>query len=431
MLKRIVSCLLAVAVLSSPVWAGGKQEQKAAPGGKTTIRVAWWGSQSRHERTIKAIELYQQKHPEVTIQPEFSGWDGYWEKKSAEAAAGNLPEVFQQDYQFIEQYALKDLLLNLSPYVQDNRLDLRDAAQTSYVSGVIGGKLYGINLGTNAPCVIYDPALFKKAGIAEPKPDWTWQDYVSIVRALHQKLGIYGDGDVPGGYNFGPKYVARQKGQAFYSADRKSIGFDDSVFTSFFGTEFALVKEGALPLPDVRLEIKGAENQLIVTQKSAILSSYQSNQLIAIQKAANRPLAIIPLPVDPNQKAPAMWLKAAMFFSAAKTASQPDQAVAFINYFVNDIEANKVMLAERGIPISSKVSDALKPLMGATDQQVFDYIAYVTKNSSPIDPPDPAGYAEIYKLLQNIEAQIGFGKITAEDGAKQFREQANQILSKK
>ena len=27
------------------------------------LRMAWWGSQDRHDRTIKAIELYESLHP--------------------------------------------------------------------------------------------------------------------------------------------------------------------------------------------------------------------------------------------------------------------------------------------------------------------------------------------------------------------------------
>ena len=29
------------------------------------LRMAWWGSQDRHDRTIKAIELYESLHPNV------------------------------------------------------------------------------------------------------------------------------------------------------------------------------------------------------------------------------------------------------------------------------------------------------------------------------------------------------------------------------
>jgi multiple sugar transport system substrate-binding protein len=37
------------------------------------LRIAWWGSQSRHERTIKVIEMFMQEHPNITITYEPSG----------------------------------------------------------------------------------------------------------------------------------------------------------------------------------------------------------------------------------------------------------------------------------------------------------------------------------------------------------------------
>lgn len=35
------------------------------------LRMAWWGSQDRHDRTIKAIELYESLHPNVKIEYEY------------------------------------------------------------------------------------------------------------------------------------------------------------------------------------------------------------------------------------------------------------------------------------------------------------------------------------------------------------------------
>ena len=62
------------------------------------LRIAWWGSQDRHDRTIAAIELYEEENPNVTIVYEFSGWDDHWTKMSTQAAGNNLPDIMQQDY---------------------------------------------------------------------------------------------------------------------------------------------------------------------------------------------------------------------------------------------------------------------------------------------------------------------------------------------
>jgi len=47
---------------------------------KTTLRVMWWGSQTRHERTQQVIKLFEEKYPDIDVKPEFTSWDGYWDK---------------------------------------------------------------------------------------------------------------------------------------------------------------------------------------------------------------------------------------------------------------------------------------------------------------------------------------------------------------
>ena len=36
-----------------------------------TLRMAWWGSQDRHDKTIAAIELYESLHPNITFEYEY------------------------------------------------------------------------------------------------------------------------------------------------------------------------------------------------------------------------------------------------------------------------------------------------------------------------------------------------------------------------
>ena len=34
------------------------------------LRVAWWGSQNRHDRTLEAIKLFEEMYPHITVLPE-------------------------------------------------------------------------------------------------------------------------------------------------------------------------------------------------------------------------------------------------------------------------------------------------------------------------------------------------------------------------
>ena len=118
--------------------------------------------------------------------------------------------------------------------------------------------------------------------------------------------------------------------------------------------------------------------------------------------------------------------------SITKQAKYPEEAAKFINYFTNNIEANKVLLAECGVPISPKVQEALLPLLGKSQKAMFDYLKRVEADSSPIRPPDPTGHADIYANVWFPEVidPVMFQMMTPEEGAAKLRELGTDILAK-
>jgi multiple sugar transport system substrate-binding protein len=280
--------------------------------------------------------------------------------------------------------------------------------------------------------MIYDPEIFKQAGVAEPTPELTWENYINTVKTIHEKTGLYGDENIPGNYFHGLTHYIRQHGPEYdlYSEDGTKLGYDnDKWFEEFFSMELDLIKAGAIPLPEVRNEIKTPEDSLLVSKKSAMIGAINSNQIVAVATAAGRPLKMTLLPKAKDQVREGQYIKPSMFFSVTQYTKYPEQAVEFVNYFINDIEANKIMMAERGVPISAKVRDTLKSSLPDAQKQMFDYVDLVIENSSPIGPPQPAGHAEIDKLLKTLEEQICYEQITPAAAAAKFREEATKILS--
>ena len=88
---RKIAIVLLVLLIAAPfaVFAEGSRESAAA--GAVELRLAWWGNPTRDERTLKAVDLFLQRNPNVTIEPETTGWGGYWDRINTQAAAGNLP----------------------------------------------------------------------------------------------------------------------------------------------------------------------------------------------------------------------------------------------------------------------------------------------------------------------------------------------------
>jgi multiple sugar transport system substrate-binding protein len=389
-----------------------------------TLRIAWWGGEPRHDYTMKVIDMYKQQNPHVTIEFEYANYDDYWKKLAPQAAANELPDIIQIDTQNYAQYAGRNQLADLTPYI-GKEIDVTDISQNAIDGGKLGDGLYGFNLGVNALGLNYDPALLQKAGIDSIPENFTWDDYVAMAEKA-KAAGLYIDNGMRPEVFFG--YYLRTLGKTLFNAEGNGLGYDDDkMFVDFFGMLAKLVKDGAAPTPDVLAQIKGAEDSHLVLNQGIGVWQW-SNQFVGLQQVANRPLALAPMP-GPNMKE-GLYLKPSMFFSVSQNSKVKEEAAKFISFFVNDIEANKLILGDRGVPVSSKVKEALKEVSTDAQNQVYDYVAWAEANSSLMDPADPIGSAEVFKSLTSLAEQMNYDKIAPEDAAKKFRDEATSILKK-
>ncbi|MBB3110414.1 multiple sugar transport system substrate-binding protein [Paenibacillus phyllosphaerae] len=397
------------------------KEEDAKP---VTLRMAWWGSQPRHDYTLKVIEMYEKEHPNVKIESEYANFDDYWKKLAPQAAANELPDIVQMDISYLAQYGQKGQLEDLTPYL-NNGIDTSNISENSISGGKLGDKIYGFNIGVNTMNFQYDPELLKKLGVDKPSDDWTWEDYFALASKA-KEAGLYFDGGMRPEVFFG--YYLRSKGAHLYNADGTALGYeDDQMFVDFFKPLANLVKEGDTPPPDVKAQIKGLEDDMLVKNKQVGIWQW-TNQFVAIQQVANRSLEMAHMPGPGRNEG--LYLKPSMYFSISKNSENKEEAAKFIDFWVNNVEANKLIKGDRGVPVNTQVAEGIKSTLDPAQVQVFDYVTWAQENSSPMDPPDPVGTAEIIKLFAGLAEQMDFQKLSAEDAAKQFRKEANAILAK-
>ena len=131
-MKRMLSILLAAMLLCvamAPLATAGAEQEPV------TLRVTWWGSQTRHDLTMAAIEKFEEKYPYITVEAEFTSWDGYWSKLATQVAGGLMPDVIQMDYQYLNQYAQSGVLADLTPFFESGAIDVSNVAQSVIDSG--------------------------------------------------------------------------------------------------------------------------------------------------------------------------------------------------------------------------------------------------------------------------------------------------------
>lgn len=128
--------------------AGNGNDNGTTEGGQVELRIMWWGDQKRADITNEALKIFQAKHPDIKISGEFAPSSGYFDKLNTQLASGTAPDLFFLGGNVVD-YAKKDVLLNLDPYV-GNELNLDGMDETMIEYGRLDGKLQHISAGANA-----------------------------------------------------------------------------------------------------------------------------------------------------------------------------------------------------------------------------------------------------------------------------------------
>ncbi|MDR1278506.1 MAG: ABC transporter substrate-binding protein [Treponema sp.] len=418
--------VLAVLLLTALAFACKGKES----GGGNYMRLTWWGNTVRDEQTLKVVELFKSKNPGVNIDTETTGWGGYWDKVNTQAASGSVADLMQQDYAYIGQWAGRNQLLDLTPYVQNGTVDVSKIPDSVLESGKINGKLYGVLAGTSAFCIVYDPAVLQKAGIpAIDSKTWTLKDFETVAITIYEKTGVK---TLP----FDPvdpinvfENLIRQTGFTLYSEDGKQLGFTGTaVLKEFWDLQLRLLDKGAL-VPASEAFVQGSMEEDPLSQGKSWVKYIWNTQIAAAANAAGRPLGLLFYPRIEQYRRPGTFLKPSMFFSIAAKAENPELAAKFLSFFINDLEANDIILGERGVPAPSTVRDYLTPKVDDNQKIAFAFLSQAADYSSPVAPPDPGASGEVRALFRDTTAQILNKTISSPDGVTRFMTRANQILS--
>jgi len=397
------------------------------------IRIAWWGSQMRHDITNQVLEMYSDINPNISFEAEYSSYDQYYPKLSAQAAAGTMPDVFQCYVGVADTNMLIDenYLANLDDLIDKDILDLSQWDESSKSLGKWEGITYGISLGTNGNCMLYDPALFVQAGVSVPVNGvYTWDDLETTLEALKAGLppDIWPMSDFGTGGTNVDGFLAiylRQNGTDLFTPDNKHILFDEKVLADFFAIKKRFIDKGLVPPPGMFPSDLAVEESPLVKGNAVIMSMW-SNICNAYANAADRPMEILGLPGPNIEKA--IYLRPSQHLAIAENSKIKEAAARFVAYFVNDIEANKVLNAERGIPNNPVVRAALTENFNDIGKKVAVYTDYVAQNSIERLYTQPVKVSEISRLLSDIEEEVEYGKTAPEAAAAAFVQGANAIL---
>ena len=185
--KKLLSLALAVAMAISLSGCGGGQKAEetaaaqstgaqnteAAQGGdkekgdEVTITISWWGGDSRHEATLKALELFEEKYPNIKVEPQYGAWGGWLEQLSVQMAGNTEPDVMQINWNWIYEFSADGTgFTDLNQYADILELDQYPKNLLEEMS--INGNLLGVPISTTGKVFYWNKTTFDKAGLEVP-----------------------------------------------------------------------------------------------------------------------------------------------------------------------------------------------------------------------------------------------------------------------
>lgn len=346
-----------------------------------------------------------------------------------------MPDIVQMDYKYLQQYVNNDLLVDLTPYIEDGTIDVSNCNQDVLNSAQADGGLYALCNGINAPALLYNKTLLDENGITV-KDNMTMDEFIALSKEIQKKTGYKTNLCYNQNEQF-LEYYLRADDIVLYQ-DGKLGGDSADPYINFFKLYEDGIKDGWVVDPSVFAErtIGSVEQDPLVYGSSPETMSWcsfsYSNQLTAIENAVpeGTEIGITTWPSSDPSKSD--YLKPSQFFAISTDSKNPAEAAKILNYITNSVDCNNVLLAERGIPLSSDVAEAISPNLDESSQKVIDFIYDVVEpNSSQVNPPSADGSSEVNDLINKFEEQVCYGQMSAEDAGQQLFEQGNAIMASK
>lgn len=205
-LTFLAVCLVAAMTLVLAAGVGAAQS--------VNLRYMIWDS-NQLPAYQKAIDVFMAENPHIKVTIELIPWSNYWTKLNTEAAGGTAPDVFWVYNSPLPQLASSNVLLDQSPLIERDGVDLTKYNPVLVDNLSYQGKIYAIPKDQDSLGLFYNVEALRAAGYDTFPEDLTWsRDEDSEFIRFLQSLTIDSQGRRAYEESFNPQRI-RQYGFVF------------------------------------------------------------------------------------------------------------------------------------------------------------------------------------------------------------------------
>ena len=403
--------------------AGGKFDPASV--GKVTLRFAWWGSDARHEATLAAIDRYMELYPNVTIEGEYQGYDGYQQKLMTQFAGGTEPDLMQLDYVWNPEWEGQEtMFVNMANNDLVDLSGFQKKALSDYMT--VNGRVIGLPMNTSGFGTMINKSFFDKHGL-DVNTVWTWEDMIEAGKKIHNEapddyLFAIESGTTTGGISpfILSAYIYSKTGHYWATDDGAKVQATEDELTQAFDILQQLFASGtAQPLGEASLftgqmeqNPKWLNGQIGFTVDwTATVDKYKSSLPDGSFAVGQPPFA----KDGDNQN---IQLTSAMGLGVSARSKNVEVATHFANWLMTDPEAALLLGTKRSVPNNSIALKALEE-DGQVSKEISQMLKWATAAPAARTPMIQTN-SEVADIIKDICEQVVYGKMTPQEAAQKF-----------
>ena len=431
----VLLCLLLALVVVGQA-AGGGNKAPSGGSGPVELSVAWWGGDSRHQKTLSMIDKYMAAKPNVKVVSQYAAYTDYWTKMATLAAAGNLPDVYLVQLTYLGEYASKGLMRPLQDLIDSKKIDVSNFTQGALSGSSYNGKVVGITFGDTTACLVYNKSFLDKLGSPVPKDQMSYSEFGAFLKNLVPKLPkgavafILNNNNEAAIENFARNYGC----YGVTSADGKQLGYTKDVLAKFIGFYNDLFKAGVSGTVDVILDDRPKQWGDSLSGKGQMAVWFTNvNQGKIFQASVDDQLGMARYPVADNATHPNIEAAVCSTWGIAGQSKHVNEAADFINVMVNDWELQKIYDMDIGVPGSKVIQQNLMSQLDKNNKvdilkiREIDLMQQILSTIEPFNGR-PSNYGAIVDDLWRKIDSVFAGKMTVDQAVDAHFAAAQTLL---
>ncbi|GAB3462080.1 sugar ABC transporter substrate-binding protein [Streptomonospora sediminis] len=400
-----------------------------------TVRLTWWGSQERNERTNAVADMFERRFPGTEVDRETTNMGNYFKRLNVQAAGRNLPCLTQLQGRQLNDYTSRDVLLPLDPMVESGAIDVGDIPGDVLDSGRgPDGKLYFIPYGAAYDALMVNTTLAEQSGAGMLASDYDWQDFASWARKAQSGLpeGTAATNLRGGQPNYFIAYIQGHGKRMF--AEDGTLGFPKRLLTDYFRMWEGLRADGATTTPAAVAEEPTQPEESYIARGRVMSDSRPGNTLAAAQEtlgahAQGQDLTTLPLPSGPEGSGNVLITSG---FAIPRSCGNMSTAAAFIDFWTNNPDAGRAFASDNGAVTNTELLDdqLADPDLPPKKKQELHLYQEIVRRGAPAILYPPGYQAVFEQAFIRTYQDVSFGHATPEEGADAFFTEANAALGK-